>query len=400
MKPSASKLELLERCPAAGALASVWTESTDDQRAGTARHRFIQRSREIGRDEALAAIPEDAAWREQCEALDLDALPPGDFELAYAYDVATDTARFLGPWLDRAYDVGLTEVSGTTDLVAPPIGDQPRWLVVDFKGEEEVAPAATNIQLGFYALAVARTRGLDEVDVAIVYLGHGGAMRWDRATLGPFELEAVAERVRSILAAVAAARGVVAAGGSPDYATGMHCRRCPAMTLCPAQTAIVRAWSSSIEGASVSQIVETYPRLSDEEAGAAWERIAMLGELLDAARAALRARAEVSGLPLPSGDRLMPVEVPRRAIITEKAEPVLRARFGEQVDKHIERSIRGESIAKLARQIAPGKGQKKAADEIWSALEAAGAVRRSSFVQLRVKKSKAAAEEITEGSEP
>lgn len=382
MNPTASKLGILERCAAAGALSTVWTETTDDQRAGTERHRYIQRAREIGRDEALAAIPLDAPWREQCEAIDVDAVPAGEHELAFAYDVATDTARCLGAWIDRAYDAGPTEVTGTLDLVSPPAGERTRWLVVDFKGIEEVDPAATNLQLGFYALAVARVHELDEVDVAIVYLEHGGRMRWDRATLGAFELEALASRVRAVHAAVTAARAAV----ERDYVTGYHCRRCPALTMCPAQTRAVLALVRDEQFT-----VDTIAMLSAEDAGRAWVRVKVLGELLDNMRASLAARAEVAGgLPLPDGERLVPTPQTRRALLLDKALPVLRERFGQQADDAVDRSLDAGVVARLARQLAPGKGQKKAETEVWEALGAAGAVRTTTHVQFRVKKAKAA----------
>lgn len=387
MKPTASKLELLERCPAAGALPAVWTEATDDMRAGTARHRFIQRAREIGREEALAEVPSDAPWRAQCEALELDELPAGDHEIAYAYDVAHDTARCLGPWLDRAYDVWPTEISGTADLIAPPTADRPRWLVIDFKGEEEVEPAGVNLQLGFFALCLARLHGVDEVDVAIGYLRHGGGIRWDRATLGPFDIEAVADRLRGITAGIDAARAQLA----PDVSMGLHCRRCPALIACPAQVAAARAFLAD------PPTNEALAQASAEDAGAAWVQVKVLTELADRLRAVLAARAEVAGLPLPEGARLVPVETVRRTLLIEKAEPVLRARFGAQLDELIERSLSSEVVGRLSRQLAPGAGVKKAAEALWGELAAAGAVRRNTFVQLRVKKSGApAAQEGTE----
>lgn len=402
MNVTASKLELLERCPAAGALPAVWTESTDDQLAGTARHRFVQRAREIGRDEALAEIPDDAPWRAQCEALPIEDLPSGDHELAYAYDVATDGARCLGAWIERAYQVGPTEVSGTADLVCPPTAERPRWLVVDFKGEEEVTPAATNLQLGFYGLCVARVQCVDEIDVAIGYLGHGGAIRWDRATLGPFDIEAVAERVRSVHVAVEAARALLAEGGTPDFATGLHCRRCPALTMCPAQVALVREVALSVRpeatdaGAVVQRMTASLAPLSDEDAGRAWVRVQLLEELIGAMKASLRARAEVKGLPLPDGEQLMPVEVLRRSLVLDKAMPLLRVRFGDQVDALVERTLSADAVGKLSRQVAPGKGQKKALEELWGALAEAGAVKRSMHIQLRVKKPRGGADEGTE----
>ncbi len=386
MKASASKLELLERCPAAGALSAAWFESTPDQIAGTGRHRFMQRAAELGRDAALVEIPADAPWRAQCEALVLDDVPAGDYELAYAYDTATDTARFLGPWLDRAYDVSATEVSGTADLVCPPTAERPRWLVVDFKGDDDVAPATVNLQVGFYALAVARLYGVDEIDVAIGYLRHGGGIRWDRATLGDFDIEAVASRVRDVASRIATARAALTAGAGLDYAVGMHCRWCSSLTFCPANTATARAW---IAGDAPS--TDALAKLSDEDAGRAWALSKALEEQVERVRAVLRERALVRGLPLPDGERLVPVETATRTLVFARAEAALRARFGDQVDAFIERSLTNEAVTKLAKQLAAGKGQKKALDGLWSELEGAGAVKRGAFVQLRVKKPKGGA---------
>lgn len=393
---TASKLELLERCPAAAALPAVWTESTDDQIAGTARHRYLERAPAIGRDAALAEV--DEAWRAQCEAIDVTEVPAGTAELAYAYDVATDTARLLGQWIGRAYEVGPTEVSGTVDLVCEPTPDRPRWLVVDWKGDEEVERAAVNVQLGHYALCVARVHDLEEVDVAIGNIGHGGAIRWDRATLGPFELGAIAARVGAAWAAVQAARELVAAGRTPDVATGLHCRRCPAMPVCPAMVTLVRELDTTAQAAA-PEIVSSLVCLPDEAAGRAWVRVQLFEELVANMKASLRARAETRPLPLPDGSRLVAVEVPRRSVVLDKALPLLRERFGaEQADAAVERSLSAEAIGKLARQLAPGKGQKKAVDELWAALEAAGGVRRSQYIQLRVKRAKG--DVAAEGGEP
>lgn len=392
---TASKLELLERCPAAAALPAVWHESTDDQLAGTARHRYLERAPVVGRDAALAEV--DERWRSQCEAIDVDEVPVGTAELAQAYDVATDTARVLGQWIGRAYDVSATEISGTADLICEPTAERPRWLVVDWKGEEEVEAAATNPQLGFGALCVARMHDLDEVDVAVGYIEHTGVIRWDRATLGPFEIEAMAARLRSVHARVETARGLVAAGRTPDVATGMHCRRCPAMAACPAMTSLVRELDVDAQ-ASADEVVTALARLSDERAGAAWVRVRLLETLIDAMKRSLAARAETRGLPLPDGTRLMPVEVPRRTIVMERALPVLRKKFGDdQVEAAVERSLSMESVTKLARQLAPGKGQKKAVMALLDGLREAGGLREKTSLQLRVKKGGATTEE---GAEP
>lgn len=382
MNPSASKLELFEACAAVGGLPAVRAESTDDQAAGTGRHAFVELLARCGREEALAAIPEGSPWRACCEGLDPAEIPVGRHEIAYAYDCASDAARELGPWLGRAYDCTATEISGTNDLVCEPSPGHPRWRVIDWKGEDEVTATATNLQLGFYALCVARVHQLDEIDVAIGYIGHAGAIRWDRATLGPFELEAVAARVREVHARTSRAQS----GAPADFTVGLHCRRCSALPLCPAQVALVSALAR--EERSPADLAASLAPLSDERAGEAWERLKLFKEHVKAIEASLRARAEVKGLPLPNGDRLMPRKVFRRSIDVEKALPVLREKFGAQADEAVERRLPAEEVTRLSRQLAPGKGQKKALDALWSDLTTAGAVSSSMHTELRVKKAK------------
>ena len=77
MKPTASKLHLFEQCAGVGALPAVRTVSTDDQAAGTGRHRFLERAAQVGRDEALSEIAADAPWRATCEGIDLSEIPTG-----------------------------------------------------------------------------------------------------------------------------------------------------------------------------------------------------------------------------------------------------------------------------------------------------------------------------------
>lgn len=227
---------------------------------------------------------------------------------------------------------------------------------------------------------MARVNGAAEVDVAIAYLRQGGGIRWDRAHLDEFALEAAAARVRRVMAQVDAAVWAAARGGALGYGTGLHCRRCPALAFCPAQTALLlAALGRPLAPGEIA-------KLSDEDAGRAYVQLKVMEEQVANGLAGARARAERAGLPLPDGDRLVPVETQRRALNLDKALPVLREAFGAQADEQVERSLSAEAVTRLARQLAPGKGQKKAADALWAKLDAAGAVRRSSFVQLRVKK--------------
>lgn len=377
MKTTASRLPLLARCPSAGALSAVWVESTADQAAGTHRHRFLQRASEVGRDEALAALPDDATLRAQCEALPLEEIPHGIYEQAYAYDTATDEVRYLGAWIERAYVTNATEVSGTVDLACPPTADRPRWLVIDFKGEEEVDDASTNLQLGFYAACVARSQGVDEVDVAIVNIGRDGALRWDRATLGFYALAAVFARVTEIQAAVAAA-----AVEARDYTMGWHCRRCPALVSCPAQTAAIAKFHKD------PPTPERLARMSDADVGVAYSQIKTFEEAAKRARDAILARLSLGDLPLDNGSVLTQQTKRTRTVVLEKAEPLLRERFGDRVDAVIDRDLSVAGVNKLVKLLAPGKGQRKVADELWGALATIGGVVERSHVQPAQRKGK------------
>jgi hypothetical protein len=179
-----------------------------------------------------------------------------------------------------------------------------------------------------------------------------------------FGIEAVASRVMALYAAVDAARVRVANGQSPDYATGLHCRRCPALSLCPAMTYAAREVALTIPAAAtevtaqVPDILASLTSLSDDEAGRAWVRVQLLEEIVAAMKSSLRARAEVKGLPLPGGEQLVPTEVTRRALVFEKALPVLREKFGAQVEALVERSLSAES-AKQSRSPIPNVGTGK-----------------------------------------
>lgn len=399
---TASGLALAALCPATHALPSVEHTESDAMRAGTGRHAFLSgvahaigagtglhpKGLAVARAEALADVPADAPWRATCEAIDLDAIiaelgdaagSPVTFveaDLAHAWDPATDTATTVGAVTHRAY-ADADGLVGTLDwLVTHADGSV---TVLDFKGVRRNAPAREHLQLALYGLQVARTRGLDAVHVALCYLDEEGAHAWDRATLDGWDLDAAASRLRGIHAAVVAARA--ATWETLPTRVGDHCGDCTCVRVCPAMVTLVRELV-----AVGAPSPERLALLSDDDAGAAWVRLDALDTALAAARRALRARAEIRGLPLPDGQQLVPVESDRRAVVLEKALPVLRERFGAQADAAIEQSMTAASVTKLARQLAPGKGVQKVVDELWGQLAAVGAVRSSRFVQLRVRK--------------
>lgn len=204
-------------------------------------------------------------------------------ECAFAYDVATDTARELGH-RDRRY-VGLSpyELPGTMDLLIRAPG---RAVVVDYKSFAEVDAAERNTQLATYALMVARAYGLDEVTVAIVYLTN--AHRPSIATLSALDLDAHAARLRRLHVDVLRSSAPVG---------GPHCRYCPAFLSCPVQHALtldIDVIPARIEAAQA-------PFADDTDAAEAFDLLQRIKVLSTRIQAALYARAAERPIPLGNG---------------------------------------------------------------------------------------------------
>jgi len=398
---TASGLRLAALCAAAYALPADDAESTDAQAAGTGRHAFLDAlavayrgDADAARATALATVPADAPHRATCESIDVAELlamtgaDVGTVEVGVQLDWdpwADDGGEHVSAAQHRAYRTDPSRIYGTADwIVTAPDG---AVTVIDFKGSERNDPAREHAQLAFYALAVARARGLATIGVALVYVHEDGHLYADRAHLDEWDLSAAAARLLDTWVRVTAARAEVDAGRPVGTSTGGHCARCPAMRVCPAMVTLVRALASEA-AQSVEDIAGGLARLSDADAGRAWDRLQQAEAALKTIRASLTVRAGVRGLPLPDGSHLMPVDTTRRTVDVERALPVLRARFGDQADAAVERSLSIGDVERLARQLAPGKGQRKAVEAVVAELAAAGAVRESKFVQLRVRKAR------------
>jgi hypothetical protein len=236
-------------------------------------------------------------------------------ECAFAYDVASDTARELGH-VQRKY-AGLTpyEIPGTLDLLAR--GD--RMLVVDYKGHEKVDDAATNTQLATYALMVARTYGVFEVDVAIYYRSTG----WlDTATLGPLELDAHAARLRQLQIDVARA------AADPKPVIGRQCRYCNAFNACPAQADL----RVDVDRSLPMRVEASLPYHDDGTAADAFDLLSRVELLAKRMRAALYARAAEKPIPLNDGRVLGPVEkMSATEIDVQRGYQVLLDKYGPQI---------------------------------------------------------------------
>jgi hypothetical protein len=300
--PTASALDRAEACPGSMALPRVNVTSADSGTGTVVHHFALVRSREVGREAALAEIT-DRRDRDRCLALDLSGIPEGaQAEVALGWNHRTGEGRILGVNIGRSYPaLGPDWFVGTIDL----FGRTDRAVVVqDIKTGETKVSAAESMQLGFAALVGSVVTGLDEAEVAMLYAGHDGRLFHDRARLDALDLGRVAGRLRGIARAEAEAVEAVAAGRLPVLHDGPWCSLCPSQRFCPAQAAMVR----TAAGWGVEQVGERMLALSDEEAGRAWEVLAVAEKVVEAGRKVLRQRAKQSPIPLPSGKVL--AEVP------------------------------------------------------------------------------------------
>lgn len=300
---------------------------------------------------------------------DLDNLPPRvaaliagaesiSTEIAFSYDAATDTARPLPGVRARAYPswLGPFEYPMTLDLVAFFSGPR-RAVVIDHKSFGDQGDPKEHGQLMTQALAVARAYDLDEVTIAISYLGTD----WVRVSrVDIFELAAHAERLQQLHLDVAAARL------NPRPRPGPHCRHCPAFFDCPAQAERLAAIGS---GATSREVERMVPLEGDEEAAEALALLSALEMLTKRIDAALRARAKVRPVPLADGM----VWGPRQKLGNEQLvgtvvyAVALELYGAEKASAFVEMKATKERIKEAIGELAP-RGQKTSATDALLAL--------------------------------
>jgi hypothetical protein len=295
--------------------------------AGTAKHRFLARTQEAGRDVALSGVP--AEHRAACEALDTDALPSGQkgswaVEVTYSLDCATGVAVELGRNLERAYPpVASTVMVGTIDLVAVS-ADGETAVVVDYKtGSRPVTRAANNPQLLFAAVCAARVLGKSSALAGVCYVAEDGTPRYDWAELDGFALDEAAMRLTTL------GQRILSARETKEFTLhlGEHCRYCPALHVCPAQLGMVRQMVLSPRDG-----LEELSRLfTPEKAAEAYQRIKGVKEAVKRAEAALYAYAATTSFPLGDGYALGMTESTRETVDGGVARDVLASRYGQDI---------------------------------------------------------------------
>lgn len=278
---SASALPRLLKCAGSAALPQANTTS-EWAEAGTERHAEQEDAVNAGNvpDDVRALVGDDVLIRA---------------EVALAYDIATGGGRELGVGKNRDYSgLGPFEVPGTADLLAVAAD---RVIVIDAKGWEDVDAAERNAQLALLALAAARAHGKEEALVAILYLRGDHRDLRDRAVLDAFDLDAFAQRLAGLHAAVAEQRARRARGELVDVAEGAHCKYCPAAHACPAKVALLQRLVRGTEADELELMLPLTPATARD----AYERLQAGKGLLKRIERALYAYAANDPIPLGNG---------------------------------------------------------------------------------------------------
>lgn len=347
MLPTASGLQRAEACPVSCVLPATLDVSPGEWRdAGAAIHAYLRDTLALGRDAALAAVPE--AHREACEAIDLESLHGADpagwaSELALAWHPeAGDAAELHRGRGDRDYSrAPAGALVGTLDLVG--LADEgQRAVVMDLKtGWADLGPPGRSLQLGFGAVAMMALHGCSSATVGFVRLVQGeGVFR--TAELDALDLAAMAVRLHRVWTTVATAELM------PEEfppVVGPHCKHCPAYLRCPAQMGLARELARDTELRDAQ-----LPDLEHEDVARILERLEAGEALLKRIRAHVETYAEAHPVRMPDGRVFARVERVREAFDAEKAAPVLEG-LGLGAAVEIERSVTKASIKRAIQRL-------------------------------------------------
>lgn len=307
--PSASALDRAFSCVGSCVLPAVYEPSSEAAERGIALHTFVETARRDGREAALAMMSGDEDTFRDAKALDLSAIPDGaESEVAFGFDHETDTAIRYELTGGRRYPLD-GRLHGTADYVGK-VGQE--VVVIDLKTGRPAVSAADSWQLRFLALAAARWSGLPRVRASLFVLDAEGGWRQDWTTWDEFDLAGFADELGSLVRRVRATT-------EPTLVVGSHCKHCPALLRCPAQTAIVRALVPTL-----TEITDRLEALTPEEQGRAYTNMKVAEELMDRAKDAFRNLAARGDIPLPDGRTLKTVTMNRSSCAKGAAEYVAK----------------------------------------------------------------------------
>ena len=293
--------------------------------------------------------------------LEAEARPGELAEQVFALNMATGEARALPRQAHRAYpDLGEHWLFGTCDLL---IVEAERVVVVDWKtgyGYDDSgrnAPAASNLQLGFYSLCAARVYGKDAARVELRFTDTG---RIDAADLDILALDAIWARLRAIYAAALMSEQ----SGVPRVRPGdKQCWRCPCFAGCPAQTTLALTLANGVDARELPTL-----ELTPEAVAKGWARLKQIKAVLNEVERAYRGFASEQSVQLGSGKVLGAREKSREQLDGKVALRVLTDRLGADLARE---AVEMETSKAAIERVIKSQAKKgTAAAELRSVLEA------------------------------
>lgn len=286
---TASAAERAAACPPSCALPATSSSSRYAER-GNGIHAFIRRVL-VGtdRDAALALV--DPMWRATCAGIDFEKvcadLSGVRSELAFAWNVKTRKARFIGENRGRNYGPrDPWEVCGTCDIVGFDYRDRP--VVWDTKsGHQPVKPVPENWQMRFFGLVLRDLYRAPDVDGRIGYVRESGHIVATTAEMDGFALDEFADELEAAAEAVVAARADYAAGKRLRVVQGDHCHYCEATASCPGNVALARAMTSDIEDLA-ARAEKDLRTMSPRDLGDVYEKLSNVKRLVEMVDAGLK----------------------------------------------------------------------------------------------------------------
>jgi len=324
--PTFSSLDRAKRCPGSCALPQAKRESIYADK-GHAIHDFVL-SKKRG-DAKLPEVPEK--YQALCESIDIEAVPTGNYEVAFGLDVDTGMARILGQNLKREYPVDLRsgELIGSADIYNHvKIGEKDAIYIGDVKTglAAHVPPVRDCLQVGAAAVAAARLEGVDIAVNEIVRIKDNGSVTRETAILDRWALDAVELELTELVRAVRLQLEVADAGGQVTVLEGDWCQFCGAFSHCPAKKNLAMALADP-EGLER----EIMGALTPASAPVVLRKMKAAQAVLNKIRSALYGYAETQEFDAGNGLVLGPIDIVFPTLDAPLVHRILARDYGNEV---------------------------------------------------------------------
>lgn len=377
---TSSQLGRIAACPASQALPHVNRESKWSK-AGKAVHAFLEDCSNSGSaGDALNRVPTE--FHDLCAMIALETLPHSEkggyaAEVAFAFNVDTFSARELGRSIGREYvKHGLDperEIGGSPDLVGVA---ENAVVVADLKtGYGWQTPDSWQMRANGAMAALAYQK--DEAYM-LTLIVHGDETVRLYGHMNAFEIADVARDMAGVFER--------AHSGIADnvFTIGEHCRYCPAMSFCPAQTKLVK--DLALSAASPLTSADMAAQLTPESAREAWTKLKAAKGAIEAIDQAVRLFARQAPIDLGGGKWLGTKTKTTEVMDGGATLKVLRDKYGPEIaDAVVEMTATKTRLKDAMREVAAKNGSKIAAleAEVIDAVRAIGGIRSRTVEEIR-----------------